>query len=85
MKQAHTLHTHAQTISPCRKNIVLFDEKGDIYFSYSSSTKKRWKYCWKYCMTVYKIIIGGALNVIKSHIVVCQLKSLINPGLKNSF
>jgi hypothetical protein len=41
MKPRHVPHAHAQTVSSCRKNIVPFDEKGDNYFPYSSSTKKR--------------------------------------------
>jgi hypothetical protein len=40
MKLRQTLHAHAQAMSSCRKNIVLFDEKGDNYFPYSSSTEK---------------------------------------------
>jgi hypothetical protein len=52
------------------------------YFPYSSSTKKQWKYCWQHCVTVRKIIVGGALNVL-NHIVVGQLKSLTdaNPAV----
>jgi hypothetical protein len=44
--QTHTPQAHEQTTGSCRKSLVLFDEKGDNYFLYSSSTKKRWKYCW---------------------------------------
>jgi hypothetical protein len=61
--QTHT-HTHTHTHSSCRQNIALFGEKGDNYFAYSSSTKKRWKYSWQHCVTVHKIIIGGIFNAL---------------------
>jgi hypothetical protein len=49
-----------------RKNIVIFDEKSENNFPYSSSTKKRWKSCWQQCVAVHKIIIGGALNALNT-------------------
>jgi hypothetical protein len=58
----HTPYAYAQTMHSCRQNITLFDEKGDNYFPYSSSTKKRWKYYWQHCVTVHKIIIGGCAD-----------------------
>jgi hypothetical protein len=60
--QTHMPHEHAQKLSSCRKNIVLFHETGDNYFPYSSSTKKRWKYFWQHCVNVHKTVIGGALT-----------------------
>jgi hypothetical protein len=51
-------------MSSCRKNIALFDEKGDSYFPYSSSTKKWWKFCWQHCVKAHKTIIGSALDVL---------------------
>jgi hypothetical protein len=63
-RHTHTPHAHAQTMSSCRKSIVLFDEKVDNDFPYSSSTKKPWEYCWQNCVTVHKLIIGGTLNML---------------------
>jgi hypothetical protein len=63
MKLRQTLHAHAQAMSSCRKNIVLFDEKGDNYFPYSSNTEKDGSIAGN-TVTAHKIIIGGTLNVL---------------------
>jgi hypothetical protein len=59
-KDTNTLYAHAQTISSCRKNTALFDEMCDNYFLI-----QQYKEIMKvYCVTVYKIIIGGTVNVL---------------------
>jgi hypothetical protein len=58
-------------MSSCRQNIVLFDEKGDSYLAYSSSTKKRWKYCWQHCVTYIKYY-WWYIECVKLHIVVAS-------------
>jgi hypothetical protein len=53
-------------MSSCRKTIVLFDENGDNYVPYSSSTKKQWKY-YRHFAAVHEMLIGGT-QIVLSHI-----------------
>jgi hypothetical protein len=46
-------------MSSCRNSVALFDEKGDSYFLYGSSTEKRRNYCWQNCVTA-----RATLNVL---------------------